>query len=127
MAKLPKPGQLPHSERRQQRRFELRYPVRLWIQFADSPAEIETVSRNAAVGGLLLSSAVMIPQHTAVGFVMTIQEEQALRPIHLASDGKVVRVESEASGAGFAIAVKCAHPISELENGPLSSSRFVEA
>jgi len=126
MAKLPKPGQPPASERRQRRRFELRYPVHLWIQFPDSPGEIEAVSKNAAVGGLLLSSAVMIPQHTAVGFVMTIQSAQAVRPIHLVSDGEVVRVESQASGAGFAIALKCTHPISELENDLLPPARFAE-
>jgi hypothetical protein len=32
------------------------------------------------------------------------------------SEGKVVRVERLESGAGFAVAIECEHPITEMEN-----------
>jgi|SRR5579863_4639551 len=123
MAKFPKPLVLARPERRRYRRFDLQYPVRLRLQLAGSPGQIEAVSKNAAVGGLLLRAAVTIPQRTPVGFVMTIHGEQVVHPIHLVGDGQVVRVEAEPSGTGFVIAVECTDPITELENNPLDSAR----
>jgi PilZ domain len=123
MASLPKPGQPPRSERRQYRRFDLQYPIRLRFQLANSPGEIEAISRNVGVGGLLLETAVAIPQHTPVGFVMTIQGGRVVRPIHLVGDGEVARVEPGPSGKAFVIAIRCTEPISELESSLLASAR----
>ena len=115
----------PHSrpERRQHRRFDLQYPVRLRFQLADVPGTINAISKNVAVGGLLLKTAVPIPQHTRVGFVMSIEGGRVPRPIHLVGDGEVIRLEPEPSGAGFAIAVECTQSISELESSILGSPR----
>ncbi len=123
MATLPNSGRGPHSERRQYRRFDLQYSVNLRFHLNDSPGEIEAFSKNVAVGGLLLKTAVPLPLHTLVGFVMTIQGRQAARPIHLVGNGEVVRVEPEASDLAFAIAVKCSEPISELEGSLPASGR----
>jgi hypothetical protein len=83
---------------------------------SESPAtEIEAVSKNVSVGGLLVRSAFMIPQHTAVSFVLSVHGEKAVRPIHLMGEGEIVRVESEEAGTAFVMAVKCKAPVTQLE------------
>jgi len=47
---------------------------------------------------------------------MDVQGPPLRHPVRLGSVAKVVRVERLESGAGFAIAIECEHPISEMEN-----------
>ena len=101
-------------QERKYRRFKLGYPVRVKFHGGGPGAEVESISKNVGVGGLLLESASMIPEHTAVTFVMTIEGDQSGRPIYLAGEGKVVRVES--IGEAFAIAVECKTAITQLED-----------
>ena len=102
-------------QERKHRRFALQYPVHLKIQAADSPVELEAVSRNISIDGLLLETSSMIPQHTPVSFTLTVEGEQVVRPIHFVGDGEVVRVDPGSAGQRFVIAVKCNRPIVRLD------------
>ena len=57
----------------------------------------------------------MIPQHTPVSFIISIQGKRAIHPIYLAGEGHVVRVERNGAGTDFAIAICCEMPITQLE------------
>jgi hypothetical protein len=78
-------------------------------------SELEAVSVNVSVGGMLLETAAMIPQYTSVTFLMTLDGGQILHPIKLVGEGQVVRVESNGAAPGFAIAVECKKPIAEID------------
>ena len=105
----------PPLERRY-RRFHLRYPVRLKVHDADLTVEFEAVSKNISVCGLLLESAAMIPPHTPVSFVVTVEAPEFGRPIRFVGEGKVVRVDPKAEQELFAIAVECARPITQIDH-----------
>ena len=47
---------------------------------------------------------------------MTVQEHHIVGSTQIVGEGEVVRVEPLQSGAGFAIAVRCKRPISQLED-----------
>ena len=49
-------------------------------------------------------------------FIMSIQGEQAVRPIRLVGEGEIVRVERNAANATFSIAIKCKDPVSQLDS-----------
>ena len=104
-----------NRQERKHRRFRLEYPIRLKFRAANRATEVETISRNLSIGGLLVNSAAMIPEHTPVTFIISVLGEQAVRPIHLAGEGKIVRVEHSQVDATFAIAVECKTPIMQLE------------
>lgn len=99
---------------RRYRRFKLEYPVRIIIQSDALSAEVETISKNVSVGGLLVRSASAIPHRTPVTFVISLHGEEAIRPIHLVGEGEIVRVEPNGSEGVFAIAVHCKVPITQL-------------
>jgi hypothetical protein len=103
-----------NRQERKHRRFHLECQVHVKFQAANSIAEVETVSKNVSIGGLLVHSALVIPEHTPVTFIMCVRGEQAVHPVYLAGEGKIARAES--TGAGFAIAIKCTIPITDLEN-----------
>jgi hypothetical protein len=112
-------------QQRKHRRFSLQYPVRLKVHSAESAewmVELDAVSRNISIGGLLLETSCMIPQHTPVSFVMTIRSDQVPRPIQFVGEGKVVRVDAEAAEEVFAIAVECERPITRADE-PLAATR----
>jgi hypothetical protein len=73
--------------------------------------EVEGVSKNVSVGGLLVRSTLMIPQNTPISFILSVHGEQAVRPVHLMGEGDIVRAESEESHATFVLTVKCKAPI----------------
>jgi len=104
-----------NQEERKHRRFQLEVPVCLTFQAGNSAVEIETISQNISIGGLLVKSAVMIPVHTPVTFIMSVQVEEAVHPIYLAAEGKVVRAEKSRYAATFVIAVECRATIMQLE------------
>ena len=97
------------------RRFRLVCPV--WVKFepGGAAAEIETVSENVSICGLLVRSPAMIPENTPVTFLMRVPRERAIYPVCLAGCGQIVRVESGGLGAAFAIAIQCDTPIIQLE------------
>lgn len=102
-------------QERRYRRFQLECPVCVKFQAASSFTEVEAISQNVSIGGLLVKSASMIPEHTPVTFIISIQGRQVVYPIYLAGEGKVVRVESRQADAAFLVAVECGAPIKQLE------------
>jgi len=108
-------------QERKHRRFSLQYPVRLKVHSADSMVELDAVSRNISIGGLLLETSSMIPQHTPVSFTMTVWSAQVVRPIQFVGEGEVVRVDAKAAEQVFAIAVECKRPITRTDE-PLAAT-----
>lgn len=110
-------------QERKHRRFSLQYPVRLKIHSADSMVELDAVSRNISIGGLLLETSSMIPQHTPVSFVVTAWSADIVRPIQFVGEGEVVRVYAKTAEQAFAIAVECKRPITRSDEplAPLGS------
>ena len=103
-----------NRQEREHRRFRLECPVYVKCQSVSSATEIQAMSRNISIGGLLVKSATMIPEHTPVTFIMIARGDQVIYPIYLAGEGEIVRVES--TGSVFAIAIKCKDLITQLED-----------
>ena len=115
MGNLNDVGRSAPPQERKYRRFSLQYPVRVKVHSAELMVEFEAVSRNISIGGLLLETASMIPQHTPVSFIVTVEHSELGRPIHFAGEGRVVRVDPKAAEEVFAIAVECARPITQID------------
>lgn len=113
----------PYSQQRRFRRFNLRYPVRVKFHVGTAVAELDAVSNNVCIGGLLLETARRIPPHSLVSFVMTVQGGPVIRPIQLTGEGEVVRVEPRTSAAGFAVAVECKRPVTQITDCHPSAAR----
>jgi len=106
----------PYPLERRYRRFNLQFPVRLSFPSRGTVRELATISKNVSIGGLLLRSYDSLPPHTQVSLTMDLQDPRLRRPIRLLGEGEVVRVQPLESGAGFAIAIECKRPITEIEN-----------
>jgi hypothetical protein len=106
---------MSNQQERKYRRYRLGYPVRLRCQAGGSTAEIEAISANVSIGGLLVRSPSIIPSHTPVTFVIIIPGKQGIQSIYLAGEGRVVRVESSGT-VGFGLAVECKRGITQLED-----------
>src|SRR5215469_14736281 len=91
------------------RRFNIEYPVMVQYQIDGTTAEVKAVTKNVSIGGILITSAIVIPLHTPIRFKICIRKDKASRCIHLAGEGKVVRVERAEKGE-VAIAVECDVP-----------------
>jgi hypothetical protein len=100
---------------RKYRRYSLVCPVYLESRSGGFATEVETVSENMSVCGLLVRSPSMIPHHTPVTFMIRIEGKETFHPIHLMGAGRIVRVESRGLGDGFATAIACETPIAQLE------------
>ena len=98
-------------EQRKYRRFSLSYPVHVKFHLEKSVFELQAVTKDVSIGGLLLDAASPIPQHCPVDFIITIHGGLVTRPIQLIGQGEVVRVEPHGLRAGFAIAIKCKREI----------------
>ena len=98
-------------EQRKHRRFLVSYPVHVKFHLEDSASELQAVTKDVSIGGLLLETASLIPQHCPVDFIMTLHGGPVTRPIQVIGEGEVVRVEPHGPGAGFAIAIKCKREI----------------
>jgi len=101
-------------QERKYRRFNLECAVCVKFHAAGSTKEVEAVSKNVSIGGFLVRSPVMIPEHTPVTFILSIQGVQFIQFVYLGGKGEVVRVESR--DAAFVIAIKCKTQINQLEN-----------
>ena len=100
---------------RSYRRFELEFPVRLKCEIGSGGGEIEGVSKNVSIGGLLIRSASPVPQQAPVTFTVSVHGAGSLRPVHLRGEGRVIRIESGDIEGTFAIAVSCNSPLTQLE------------
>src|SRR5437899_8892971 len=105
----------PPPERKFQR-FNLNYPVRVKFPSGYSIVEVDTVSRNISIGGLLLESNCLIPHRTPVEFTITLTGPPISRLFQLGGTGEVVRLEAGAEKDSYGIAVACAQPIHHIEN-----------
>jgi hypothetical protein len=108
-------NQSQYAKQRRYRRYALRYPVHLEFSGnGESVSGIEAVSRNVSIGGMLLESSASLPEDCTVTLTMKIEGRPVVRPIQLAARGKVIRVMPKE--AGFAIAIECIRPMSQLES-----------
>ena len=114
MGKLNDVTRSSSPQERKYRRFSLQYPVVLKVRSADLIVEFEAVSRNISICGLLLETSSMIPQHTPVSFIVSVEGCGFTRPIQFVGEGKVVRVDPKLAEERFAIAVECARPITQV-------------
>lgn len=109
-------GQQSHLQERRYRRFSLQYPVSVRVGRGASASEFRATSDNISIGGVLLQADSSLPEHSDVKFTIQVRGHHIIGPMQIVGEGEVVRVEPHRSGAGFAIAVKCSHPISQLRN-----------
>lgn len=115
MSSPNEPTPKTYAQERKYRRFNLRYPVHVKFCSGNLISEMDAVSRNVSLGGMLLETASRIPERAAVNFVMRLRGGRILRPIELAGEGHVVRVETGGDPAAYAIAVQCKNPIMQIE------------
>jgi len=92
-------------------RFALRYPVHLTFGGPGALQQLDALSENISVSGILLDTTLPVPQNCGVKFVMTIQRSKKQRPMRLKGSGRVVRVEQHPSGERFGVAIQCTRPI----------------
>ncbi|MBZ5689835.1 MAG: PilZ domain-containing protein [Acidobacteriia bacterium] len=90
------------------RRRDIRYPLHLAVSVKLGDKEIRARSENVSLGGILLSSAFMIPEGSAVGVDVGVAHPSQLGAL-LTARGKVVRVQTTPSG-DFAVAVQLERP-----------------
>ena len=110
------PDRLADWQPRRYRRYDLEFPVRMIFQNGAVVTELEGVSKNVSVGGLLVRSATPLPQHTSIRFTLIVHGKNAVRPVHLVGEGEVVRVvTSTAAGGAFLMAVRCSTTVTQLE------------
>ena len=92
-----------HSGRR-----DIRYPLHLPVSVKLADKEIRTRSENVSLGGILLSSALMIPEGSTVCVDVGVAHPSHLGAL-LTARGKVVRVQTGHSG-DFAVAIQLERP-----------------
>lgn len=112
----PPNSALPLRKERRHRRFDLQLPVCLSFPARGAVRELAGISKNVSIGGLLLRVSDPVPVRTRVSLTMAVEDPRLRRPVRLLGKGKVVRVERLESGAGFAVAIQCKSPITEIEN-----------
>ena len=106
---------IPPQRQRRHRRFNLQFPVSVSYAARDGVHELNAVSANISIGGVLLKAADAVPPHTQVSLVMEVKGPWSHRPVRLAAKGEVVRVENLGADGGFAIAIQCQQPIMEMK------------
>ena len=98
----------PRQSRTAQARAVLgSYPVHVKFHLEDLVSELQAVTKDVSIGGLLIETASPIPQRCPVDFIMKQHGGPVTRPIQVMGEGEVVRVEPHGLDAGFAIAIKC--------------------
>jgi hypothetical protein len=106
----------PYQRERKYRRFDLQFPVHLSFPSSGTVHQLDAISRNVSIGGLLLRANDSLPPHTQVSLTIDVQDPRLRRSFRLLAEGEVVRVERLEPGAEFAIAIECKHPVTEMEN-----------
>ena len=106
----------PYPRERRYRRFDLQFPVHVAFPSGSTVRELDTISRNVSIGGLLVKANDSLPLEAQVSLTIEVRGPRLRRPVLLVGEGQVVRVERLEAGAGFAIAIGCKRPIAEIEN-----------
>ncbi|HYM74919.1 MAG TPA: PilZ domain-containing protein [Candidatus Dormibacteraeota bacterium] len=96
---------------RKYRRYSFQCGVHLQFRTAGGTSQLDGVTKNVSMGGMLMESASLIPESVPVIFTMTIAGGQVTSTIVLRGEGEVIRVEPVVADRGFAIALKFARPI----------------
>jgi hypothetical protein len=92
-----------NSPQRIERR-DIRYPLHLPVSLTLAHKELHGRSENISLGGILLSSAFLIPEGSTVEVAVGVPAPA--RPgMLLSARGQVLRVQPKASG-GFGLAIK---------------------
>ncbi len=110
MENLGHAAQLLPAQQRKHRRFNLQYPVCLNAHSADCTLQVEAMSRNISIRGLLVETSSVVPQHTPVSFIVSVEHGQVGRPIQFVGEGKVVRVDSKAAEDGCTMRLNVRSP-----------------
>jgi c-di-GMP-binding flagellar brake protein YcgR len=92
---------MPPPQRRQRR--DLRYPLNLPVSVKLGDGELRVHSENISLGGILLSSAFLIPEGSTVELAIGASHQRLL-----SARGKVVRAQPTISG-NFAVAIAFEH------------------
>jgi hypothetical protein len=116
-------------DRRSHPRFALRCRAKLDFTSAGTGSQLNCVTRNVGIGGLLIESPVSIPKHTAVKFSMTAEGGRMQRSFEFTGSGEVVRVEPDPPGEGCLIAIESAcridyHRVSVQDKNNLVKAGF---
>jgi hypothetical protein len=106
-----------HSPQRTERRSP-RYPLHLLVSVKVADQEICARSENISLSGILLSSESLIPQGSPVALQVGVG--QIPTPLFLTACGRVLRVQSRASG-NFAVAIECDRPFEIVKRAPYLS------
>jgi len=99
----------------------IRYPLQLPVSLRLAHKEVHARSENISLGGILLSSAFLIPEGATVEVAVGV----AQRPdpgTELSAWGKVLRVQPKATG-GFAVAIGFERPFELGPQGLYSASK----
>jgi hypothetical protein len=95
-------------QERKHPRFDLKYRVKLKCHACNGVVvKLDAISRNVSMGGLLLETNTLIPERTAVSFILTMRGAPLIRPILLTGEAEVVRVVPRGPDNGFLIALQC--------------------
>ena len=70
---IPQDFDAPHQKERRHRRFDLQFPVSLSFPSEGAVRELEGISRNVSIGGLLLKVNDPVPVRTRVSLPMEVQ------------------------------------------------------
>lgn len=107
-----------YSQRTERR--STRYPLHLLVSVKVADREIRARSENVSIKGILLSSEFPIPEGSTVALQVGVGEIPT--PLFLIASGKVLRVQSRASG-NFSVAIECDRPFEIMKPKPYHSSR----
>jgi hypothetical protein len=107
-----------HSSQRTERGSQ-RYPLHFLVSVKLADQEICARSENISLCGILLSAESFIPQGAAVALQVGVGQIPA--PLFLTACGRVLRVQSRASG-NFTVAIECDRPFEIMKQKPYYSS-----
>lgn len=108
--------QVQYGEVRKHRRFDLQFPVSLSFPTGKVARELEGITRNVSVGGLLVNTREELPLRSRVKLTLQVQGPRLRYPVRLLAEGEVVRVETLRTGVEYAVAVKCDAPLSQFQD-----------
>ncbi len=108
--------QAQYCEVRKHRRFDLQFPVSLSFPTGEVARELEGITKNVSVGGLLLNTHEELPLRSHVRLTLQVQGPRLRYPVRLLAEGEVVRVETLRTGVEYAVAVKCNAPLSQFQD-----------
>ncbi len=101
-------------------RLDIRYPLHLPVSLKIADKELHTRSENISLGGVLLSSAFLIPEGSTVEVAFGVASVSDAG-MQSSVRGKVLRVQPKATG-DFAVAIAFEHPFGDGLQGLDSDS-----